>query len=130
MPIQVSDAAVIANDEVVMIVPNTLVYTEGFGEYKVRGMSIGGGKTEQVFSEDLESAMSKINFELPTTIENIKLARQWKALKNQNVFQIAGSTPDGNVTKVFTQAAVVNDPEIGIGTETSIPIEIMSNSAI
>ena len=129
MPVQLSDAAVIANNEVVGIIANSLKYTEGFGEYKVRGVSMGG-KTEQVFSEDVESAMSKLDFELPTTVENIALVRQWKANKNQNVFQVAGSTPDGKITRTFTQAAVVNDPEVGIGSEASIPIEIMSNASI
>lgn len=129
--IQLTDAAVVANNEAVGIMPNSLAYTEGFGEQDVRAVSVGDGKTEQIFARNLETSFSMLKFELPTTPENIALARSWKANGNQNVFQIAGATPDGGaVTRTFTQAVVVNDYEVGIGTETTIPIEIKSNAAI
>lgn len=128
--IQVTDATLIVNDEAVGIVPNTLAYTEGEGEQSVRAMSIGGGKVEQVYSRDLSTSISMLKFSLPVTIENIKLARKWKTNQNQNVAQIAGSTVDGDITRTFTQAAVVNDYEVPIGSETDIEIEIKSNAAI
>jgi hypothetical protein len=130
MPIQLSDATVLANNEAVGIVPNSLTYTEGFGEQQVRVAALGGGKTEQIYAQDVEGNMSTLKFELPTTVENIKLARKWKANQNQNVFTIAGSTSDGDMTKTFTQAAVTNDYEVAIGTEGSIEIEIMANAAV
>ena len=129
--IQLSDAALIANNEAVGIVPNSMKFTEGFGERKVRTASVGGGKVEQIFANDVESALSKLTFDMPTTPENIRLAREWTANQNKNVFQIAGSTSDGEeVTRSFTQAAVVNDYEVEIGSEANISIEIMSNAAI
>ena len=130
MSIQLSDATVLVNDEVVGIIPNTLKYTEGFGEQKVRAMSIGGGAVEQVFSRDVESALSKITFDMPTTSENIALARTWKANGNLNVVQIAGKTAEGDMTRTFTQAAMTGDPEIEISTEGVINVEFMSNAAI
>jgi hypothetical protein len=126
--IQLTDASVVANNELVGIVPNSLKYTEGFGEQSVRAASIGGGRVEQVYARNVESAFSKLMFDLPTTPENIVLARRWKANGNLNVFQIAGSTPEGDVTKTFTQAAVTNDYEVEIGSEGNISIEIASNS--
>ncbi len=128
---QLTDAAVIANNEAVGIMPNSLSYTEGFGEQNVRAVSIGDGKVEQVFARNLETAFSMLKFNLPTTPENIDLARSWKAAGNGNVFQIAGKTTDGvEVTKTFTQAVVINDYEVNIGTETDIEIEIRANSAV
>ncbi len=128
--IQLSDATLIANNEAIGIVPNSLSYTEGFGEQDVRVASIGGGKVEQVYAQNVESNISMLKFELPTTPENIKLARSWKSNQNQNVFVIAGSTNEGDVTKTFTQAAVVNDYEVAIGSEGSIEVEVKANPAI
>ena len=128
--IQLTDAAVLANNEAIGIMPNTLMYTEGFGEQSVRAVSIGDGKTEQVFARNLETNFSTLKFELPTTPENIELARSWKAAGNENVFQIAGSAGGQEITRTFSQAVLINDYEVEIGTETTISIEIRSNSAI
>ncbi len=130
MSIQLADAAVLVNDEVVAIVPNSLKYTEGFGEQQVRAASVGGGLVEQVYSRDLETALSKTMFDIHTTPANVKLARSWKANANQNVVQIAGKTNEGTTTRTFTQAAMVGDPEIEISSEGVINIEFMSNAAI
>jgi hypothetical protein len=130
MPIQLSSAALLVNDEVVMIVPNTLKYTEGFGEQSVRAASVGGGAVEQIFSQDVETSLSKVMFDIHTTPDNVKLARGWKSNGNLNVVQIAGKTAEGDVTRTFTQAAMTGDPEIEIATEGVINIEFMSNAAI
>jgi hypothetical protein len=128
--IQLSDAAVIANNEAVAIIPNTLTYTEGLGEDSIRAASSGGGKVEQIWGRNLESAFSSLKFELPTTADNIALVRSWKVNNPSNVFQIAGTTAEGDVTRTFTQASVANDPEIGIAGEGVIAVEITSNPAI
>ena len=130
MSIQLSDLAVIVNSDVVGIVPNSLKYTEGFGEQTVRTMSIGSGAVEQIFANDLEDAMSKIMFDIPTTVENVELARKWKAAQNANVVQLAGKTSEGTVTKTFTQAALTGDYEVEIGADTNISLEWMANAAI
>ncbi len=128
--IQLTDATVLVNNEVVGIMPNTLVYTEGLGEQTIRAVSIGEGKTEQVFARDLETAISMVKFEVPTTPENIALARQWKGNENQNVVQIAGRTAEGELTRTFSGAALVGDYEVQIGTETSIELEFKGSVSI
>ena len=128
--IQVTDATLLVNNEAVGIVPNTLVFTEGKGEQSVRAMSTGGGGVEQVFANNLETNFSTIKFSLPVTIDNVKLAKGWKVNGNQNVVQIAGFTVDGDLTRTFTQAALINDYEVAIGTETDIEIEMNANAAI
>lgn len=128
--IQLTDATLVANNEVVGIVPNSMSFTEGKGEQTLRAMSIGNGAIAQVFANNLETSFSKLKFSLHATVENIQSALDWKNNSNANLFQIAGSTLDGDVTRSFTQAAVTNDYDVNIGTEADIEIEIMSNAAI
>jgi hypothetical protein len=128
--IRLTDATVIANNEAVAIVPNSLSYTEGLGEQDVAAASLGGGATEQVYSENVESACSKLMFALPTTPENIQGARAWKTNRNRNVFQIAGDTGEGEVTRTFQQASLTGDYEVNVGVDGQIDIEIKSQAAI
>ncbi len=126
---QLSDAILIVNNEVVGYDPNSLSFTEGTGERKVRAMSSGGG-VEQVFSNDQESAFSDVAFALPSTVANIALVKTWLDNGNTNVVQIVGSNADGNMTRTFTQAAITNKPKVELGSESSIEVELMSNAAI
>jgi hypothetical protein len=128
--IQLADATVMVNDIILAIVPNSLKFTEGFGEQNMRSASLGNGKTEQVYSRDVETALSKVMFDLHTTPENAESARGWKSKGNQNVVGIAGSTAEGDLTRTVIAAAMVNDPEIEIATEGVINVEFMGNSAI
>jgi len=130
MSIQLSDAALLVNDEAIGIIPNSLTFTEGLGEQKVRAVSIGGGAVEQVYANDLETNFSMVQFEMPTTPENISLARSWKTNGNGNVVTIAGETAEGQLTRVFTQAALTGNYEVPIGTEANISIEMHGNTAI
>lgn len=128
--IQLTDIAVEVNNETVAIVPNSLEYTEGRGEQKIRPMSTGGGAVEQVFANDLETNMGMVKFSIPGTIENIALALSWKTNKNANVVGLSGSNADGDFTRTFTQAALTGDYNIPIGTEADIEIEFHSNQPI
>lgn len=127
---QLTDATVTVNNEAVPIMPNSLKFTEGLGEQNVRAVSIGGGKTEQLYSNDVSTNMSTVTFQLPTTKETIELARAWKTNGNRNVVGIAGRTPDGRVTRTFTQCALVKDYEVEVGAEGGIEVEFKGNTAI
>lgn len=128
--IQLADATVLVNDEVVAIMPNSLKITEGLGEQSVKAASIGGGAVEQIFARDVETAIGKVMFDVPTTPETVALQRTWKVNGNQNVVQIAGSTIEGTLTRTYTQAAMIGDPEIEFSTEGVINIEFAANQAI
>ena len=130
MGIQVADAAVTVNNNVVAIVPNSLVYTEGKGEQTMRAASAGGGQVEPIYSNNIETNLSMCRFDLPATVENIDLAREWKSNSNQNLVQLAGRTAEGNVTRTFTQAALLTDYEVPLGSDTNITIEFRANPAI
>lgn len=130
MATQVTDALVTVNNDPVAIKPNSLSFTEGLGEQSIRAASAGGGQVEQVYANDIESNFSQVKFEMPATVENIARAREWKSNRNQNLVQITGRTPEGRVTRSFSQAAILNDYEVPLGTDTDIPMEFKSNPAI
>lgn len=128
--IQLTDAAVVINNENVGVTPNSVEFDEGRGEQIVRPVSIGEGKTEQVYANNLETNIGAVKFSMPSTVENVALALSWKTNKNRNVVSIAGSTDDGDLTRTFTQAALVANYKIPIGTEADIEIEFMGNQPI
>lgn len=130
MAVQLANALVTVNNDPVAIIPNSLMFTEGLGEQSIRAASVGGDQTEQIYSDDIESNFSTISFEIPATIENIAKAREWKTNKNQNVVQVLGSTPEGSMTRTFTQAAFLNNYEVALGSDTNIPIEFKANPAV
>jgi hypothetical protein len=121
-----STPQIIINNVVYPIVPNTLTYTEGFGEYNMRGSSIGAGLTEVVFSENSENKMSKINFELYPTAENLKSAREWKVNLNDNLIEMSAD----DLNRTITNAALINDYEVNIGADTTIALEFVGDPAV
>lgn len=128
--IQLSDATFIVNDEPVATMPNSIAFTEGLGEQSMKAASLGGGEVEPIFANDLETSFAMVKCELPSTPENIKLARQWKTNRNDNVVQIIGKTSEGTVTRTFSRAALTADYEVGIGSDATIPIDFKSATAI
>ena len=130
MAVQVSDPTVMVNNVVVAVVPNSVTFTEGFGEQEVFATSTGGGNIEPVFSDNVETHFSMVKFEMRATVENIQLQRDWKANKNANLIQITGRTPEGDVTRTFTQAALTNDAEVGLGSDKTIALEFKTAPAI
>lgn len=130
MTTRVTDAQVRVNNEVWAIVPNTLVFTEGDGEQKYDAASLGGGEIEEVYSHDVSTNFSMVKFEIYATIKGINDSKVAKTNRAANVVQIAGTTPEGRITRTFSRAAMLNDPEKGLGAETTIPIEFKSRKAI
>lgn len=130
MSVQLANALVTVNNNPVAIIPNSLTYTEGLGEQTIRAASTGGEGVEQIFANNIESNFSSVSFDMASTVDNINNAREWKINRNQNVVQVMGSTPEGTITRTFTQAAILNDYEVALGSETNITAEFKSNPAI
>jgi hypothetical protein len=130
MGVQLSNPTVSVNNDAVSIMPNSLTFTEGLGEQLTRAASGGGGNVEQIYSANVETNFSKISFDIPATTGNIALAKQWKVNTNQNLVQVTGRTPEGTVTRTFTQAALLNDYEVALGADTVISLEFTANPAI
>ncbi len=127
--IRLTTATVVVNNEPVGVVSGSVSLVEGDGEFSVSAVSVGAN-VEQVFSEDLDSAFAVVKFQIPNTVENMKLTRQWKRLKNTNYVQIAASNADGKFDRTVSQAAMLNDPEKTFGKDTDIDIEFQGNTAI
>lgn len=126
---QVSNAAVLVNNDVVAIAPNTLSYTEGLGEQSIRAASAGGNQTEQIFSDNIEMRYSTVKFEIPSTLANIAKVRTWKQNKNANLIQISAKTADGNLTRSFSQAALLTDVEVPLTNDGNMTLEWRANPA-
>ncbi len=128
---QLSDAVITVNDDVIGIVPGSLVLTEGRGTQKVLPVSEGSGRVSQVFANDLETNFGAVRFSLRSTVANIKKALSWKEKGNTNVIGVAMEDSDGSDSiRTFTQIALVNDYEIMIQAEGAIDLEFMGNAPI
>lgn len=129
MGTQIAAPVLRINNNTVAHKANTIEYDEGLGEQNVYAASLGGGLTEQIYSDDVETAFSTVEFELPSTITSVNLVRDWKIKKNTNRIEIEQETPDGSFTRIFTQASVLNNYKVGLGTDKMIKVEMKGNPA-
>ena len=128
MATQLNDITILVNSNQIAYDADSLSWKDGFGEYKLRSAVVGGGQTERIFSEDLATRMGMVKFTMPSTIENEAHKRAWKVNKNENVVELVG--PSGSsFAKVFTQAALLEDPETSAASDGSISTQFDSNPA-
>lgn len=103
---------VIINNETYSIVPNSFVYTGGEGEVTVRAASAGGGNTVSVHSQNAETQISNVKFDIflvPGVDANIAT---WKEQVGANALQaIQGSTTGESVTLSWDNMSLINDVE-------------------
>lgn len=128
MATQLNDIVILVNNVQVAYTADSLSWKDGFGDYNIRNAVVGGGQTEQVFSKDLSTKFGMVKFSMPTTEENEANKRAWKANDNNNVVELVGP-PGSNFAKVFTQAAILEDPESNAATDGNIEIEFQTNPA-
>jgi hypothetical protein len=128
MATQLNDIQIRVNDEQISYTADSLSWKDGFGTSNVRNAVVGGGETEEVYSEDLASKFGMCKFSMPTTEENENHKRAWKANKNNNVVELIGPV-GGKFTKIFTKAAILDDPESSAATDGNIEIEFQSRPA-
>jgi len=115
------------NNTTFSIVPNSFSYTEGFGEQALRTQSAGGAQVTNVYSDNAETKMSSVKFQMFNTAENISNIRTWKANLNQNAIS---ATDEDGFTRFFNSAALVNDYEVNLGADTTIDLEFMTDAAV
>ncbi len=128
MSLQMNDITVQVNDEPVAYTADSLSWKDGFGEYATRNAVIGGGQTEKIFSKDLATKFGMVKFSMPTTEGNEKLKRAWKTNDDNNVVELIGPS-SSKFTRIFTLAAILEDPESSAATDGNIEIEFNSNPA-
>ena len=118
--------AVVINNVNFPVKPNSIMYKDGFGEYKVRTASAGGDKTETIFTKDIETARGMIKAVLYTTAANAAEARKLKSNEDTNVVQLV----DAGFSRTFNRATLINDPEIAIGVEGEFEVSFESDRAV
>lgn len=133
MAVVLANPQVVVNNVVLAIKPNTLAFTEGFGEQIVRAASAGGAQAVQVLADNIEDNFSEVKFSLDPTLENIANARAWKAQPGQNVVAVTGVVVDGTTSatfsRTFQKASIVNNYEVPLGADTQIDLEFKSDPA-
>ncbi len=134
MAIAFANPQVTVNNESIEIKPNSLSFTEGFGEQIVRAASAGGGSVVQILADNIEDNFSDVKFSLDPTLKLIALARSWKAAPGQNVVAVTGTVTDGTeiatFARTFSKASITNNYEVPLGADTQIDLEWKSNSAV
>lgn len=123
---KIVDATLIIDNNVIGYVPNTLKFTEGFGEQSVRVQTGGGGSVQQVVADNVSMRQSKVMFDVEPTAANIELLRSIKNDQNGHVITISTS----GLTRTVTGAILTSDYEVGLGTEEVISVEFTGNSSI
>jgi hypothetical protein len=123
---KIVDATLIIDNNVVGYVPNTLKFTEGFGEQSVRVQTGGGGSVQQVVADDVSMKQSSVMFEVEPTAANISLIRSIK--NNQDGHVITISTT--GLTRTITGAVLTSNYEVSLGTEETIQLEFIGNPSV
>ncbi len=127
MSTQLNNLAFFVNGDQTAYEADSLEFTGGKGEFNIRNAVVGGGQTEQIFSEDIKTKYSVVKVSLPTTIANVAKTKTWKNNLNGNVIEIIGNIAGEAFSEIFTQAAITNDPTNKLATEGSIEIEWRTN---
>ncbi len=109
------------------IVPNTFMYTEGFGEQAVMVQSAGGGSVSQVRFDNVENHVSKIKFSAYSIENNIEFFRTVKSQPTvAHVVQVAAGN---NLTRSFSNMVITNDYEVNLQSDGKFDIEMSGSSA-
>jgi len=122
---KIVDPQVVINNDAVKVVPNSVSYTEGFGEQKSEVQSAGGGVTEKVDSQNVETALSTVKMSFFPTLANIELARSLKA----GEAAVIAITDGEGFSRTFICATLNNDPDINLGSDEQIDLEFMTQPA-
>lgn len=119
--------SVTVDNTVLPIMPNSVSYTEGFGEQTVRVQSSGGGSVQQVISTNLETALSTFKCTVLNTIANINFLRQIKATRAPHVVTWFDNT--NGFTRTMEQAVLTNDYEVNLSSDGNISLEFKGTAA-
>ena len=122
---KIVDPQVVINNSVIKVVPNSVSYTEGFGEQNSEVQSAGGGGTEKVDSQNVETGFSMVKMLTFPTLGKSGLLRALKA-GSPSVIAI---TDGAGFSRTFTCATLNNDPDINLGSDEQIDLEFTTQPA-
>ena len=99
---------IVVNDVPVGIVPNSYTSVRGKGEINVRAESTGGGSSKTVHTEDAESKIGKMKWDMYNTDENKAFFVEWKALIGANTIT---ASQEGMKPESGQNMSLKNDPD-------------------
>jgi hypothetical protein len=107
------------NGKPIFIVQNSLKAVGGYGEAKVMN-EIYGSTTRQVLAQDLDTAKSKVTFDVrrvdqDSDLDITQLVKAWKQNGNANSLSVIPNGPGQNQN--FPLMTLTNDPEINESPE-------------
>lgn len=107
-------------------VPNSLSFKDGRGESIVRTQALGGGASEIVVSDNVETHYGMVKFQMRSDVDNIENALIWRDNKTRggNVIVLVDRFSDFNLT--FKTANIINDVEYEIAAEGNFELEFHS----
>ena len=111
------------NNDIIAIVPNSLVSRGGKGTKTVRPQSSGGGNVEMVISEDATTKKSYIKFELMPTSANIDLIKSWQ----DSITGVAIGISDSSYNESYRNMVMINDPDLNLTAEGTIECQFEGN---
>ena len=128
--IVLTNASIEVNDIPQAIMGNTVSVMLGLGESDLKAASKGGAVT-MVFSENIETKVGQIKYEMPSTETSVENIKEFKDNGPANVVRVTGVGPAGaRINLTYKTAAVVNDPEVAFQSEGTTPFEWKAAPAI
>jgi len=116
-----SNPTVEVNDDVITILPNSLVYKEGQGDANVRAESAGGNSIEVVVTDNAETKKSMCKFKFSNTDTHLKQVKEWLAARTNGGVTI--SLSEGTIQVPFRSMIMLTDPERAVGADGEIEVE-------
>ena len=118
--IALSVPGISVNNVPIAIVPDSYKSVLGAGEITVRAASSGGNGVVSIHTENAETKVSKMTWQMYNTGETKRLVQQWKRNIGANaiVAQQSGITPD-----TMQHGSMKNDPEFEGSADGKVTIE-------
>lgn len=128
MVLGLSNPTIEINDQVISIVPNSYESKPGIGDLNARSQSAGAGQAQLVVTENAETKMGMVKFQIYNTDENLALLDTWL----QNSRQSGGNTiraseSNSTTVEVFTGAVITTEPTRPRGADVAMDIEFYAN---
>ena len=123
--LSLSNPTIAVNNIPIEIVPNSFKFQPGYGETKVSAASVGGGITNTIHAENVETKIGKMTWEMYVTPDVQALVYEWKQLTAANAISAiqAGQPP-----AVMSGASMTNNPEFTASSDGKVSIEFMGDT--
>lgn len=109
------------NNDVLVIVPNSVSVMGGEGETTVRAASAGGNSVTMITTENAEDKIATVKFEMYVTDDLDAKIRDWKSKPGSNAITI--SQTGGNFSKSFLNVSLTNHPDRNYSVDGTCELE-------